>query len=112
VKSGGGAGSVTYWISYWDSGKPLALAPRVGDRVTISIYYDRAADKSHFTAVNLRTGRKATASLGGLMWTQAWVMGGGPGTLATSKTPSPGWAAAGAVWRRGIGGPSSPLKRE
>jgi len=89
LKSGGGPGSISYDISYWDTAKTLAVAPSPGDQVTISIYEDRAARKDYFTAVDLSTGARDTAVEGfyPYLFEWAWVKGGGPTwSLASSNT--------------------------
>ena len=63
VRPGGGTGSVRY-DSLYRSGSglgTLAISPRAGDRLAISVYYDR---HSHlrFTATDLTTGASATAT--------------------------------------------------
>jgi hypothetical protein len=89
VKSGGGPGSISYGISYWVTGKTLAVEPSVGDQVAISIYEDRSARKDYFTAVDLSTGVRATAVEGfyPYIFEWAWIKGGGPTwSLASSNT--------------------------
>jgi hypothetical protein len=88
VKAGGGPGSISYGISYWDTYKTLAVAPNVGDQVTISIYEDRSARKDYFTASDLSTGAKATAveSFYPYAFDRAWVGAGGPKWSLASTT--------------------------
>ena len=78
VKSGGGPGSISYWISYWESSKSLAVSPSVGDQVTITI--NQGPSGTAFTAVDRTTGstNTATESFYRYPFTEAWVTGGGP----------------------------------
>jgi hypothetical protein len=60
IGAGGGPGSIRYAFSYDDQATPLAVAPSVGDQVTVSIYYDRKALKAYLTAVDHTQGTSAT----------------------------------------------------
>ncbi len=63
VRPGGGPGSVRY-DSLYRSGSGLGtlpISPRAGDRLAISIYYDRHGHL-RFTATDLTTGTSATAT--------------------------------------------------
>ena len=73
-------GSIEYWLSVWDYSQNLYIPQSVGDKITISIYYDRQAGKVFLTAANLNTGHKATVALGVKSWvfTRARLVAGGP----------------------------------
>lgn len=78
VTPGGGRGSVTYravTANHTDAGV-LRLSPAVGDRLKLSIYYDR---KGHdfFTAADITQGTTKTArvTVGSRNYRSAWVMG-------------------------------------
>ncbi|HEY7359635.1 MAG TPA: hypothetical protein VH642_02410, partial [Streptosporangiaceae bacterium] len=60
VKAGGGPGSIQTAWSWEDQATDLAVAPNAGDRVTVSIYYDRKAAKNTVTAVDQTQGTSAT----------------------------------------------------
>ena len=73
-------GSIEYWLSVWDYSQNLYIPQSVGDKITISIYYDRQAGKVFLTAANLNTGHKATVALRVKSWvfTRARLVAGGP----------------------------------
>lgn len=87
MKCDGGPGSITYDLDGRENNS-LALRPQVGDRVTISIYQDRATGRTNFTAVNLRTGRRSTVGrpIYQYDYATARVMGYGPAVRAGSNT--------------------------
>jgi hypothetical protein len=87
VHSGGGPRSINYGI-FGDTAKTFAVTPRAGDQVKISIYYDRATAQNRFTAADLSTGAKATATESYRnAVVDAWVTGSGPTwKLANSTT--------------------------
>lgn len=75
VQPGGGTGSIGYDGLYL-SGPPrtLALSPRAGDRLALSIYYDRRGHLK-FSSTDMTLGKSATA-------TTAADLSGGPYTAA------------------------------
>ena len=88
INAGGGPGSIQYAWSWHTEATALAVAPNVGDQVTLSIYYDRAAARSYVTAVDNTQGTRATGVTGsrrGFAWAQ--VSAGGPRwSLASGNT--------------------------
>jgi hypothetical protein len=88
VMAGGGPGSIQYMWSWETQSTPLAVTPNVGDRVTVSIYYDQQARHSTVAAVDHTQGTSAMQVTGGhrgFAWAQ--VSAGGPAwSLASSKT--------------------------
>jgi hypothetical protein len=75
-----GDGSMEYWLSTWDYSQNLYVPASVGDKITLSIYYDRQTGKVFLTGVNLTNGSKATVALGVKSWvfTRARLVAGGP----------------------------------
>jgi hypothetical protein len=73
-------GGISYKLSAWDYEYGIYVAPSVGDKITLSIYYDRQTQKVFITAVNLNNGHKATVALGVKSWvfTRARLTAGGP----------------------------------
>ena len=88
VEAGGGPGSIQTAWSWQTQGTALAVAPNVGDQVTVSIFYDRTALKTTVTAVDQTQGTSAmnvTNTRRAFAWAQ--VSAGGPRwSLASSKT--------------------------
>ena len=80
VQPGGGSGSIGY-DSLYLSGPPrtLALSPRAGDRLALSIYYDRRGHLQ-FSATDVTLGESATATtaadLSGGQYTAAELFAG------------------------------------
>jgi hypothetical protein len=97
VVPGGGSGSVG-----WSNGQsltPIPMSPKIGDRLNISIYYDRNGHIS-FTAADVTQGITRTVQLslptGNLVLNQAWLTGnaaGGPVPSPSSDTRL--WAVSG-----------------
>ena len=80
VQPGGGAGSITYDSLYQPRLGTLAVSPRAGDRLALSIYYDRHGHLK-FTATDTTLGKSATATsaanlAGGLQYTEASLFAG------------------------------------
>jgi hypothetical protein len=88
VRAGGGPGSIWYEWSWEGENRPLALAPDVGDQVTISMYNDHKAGQASITAVDHTQGTSATEVTGAnQVFTNAVVTGGGPTwSFASSRT--------------------------
>lgn len=66
VKAGGGAGSVQWNVVGplgGMGGGTMKIAPKVGDTLTISIYYNHKAGRDNFTVNDVTQGVKATLSL-------------------------------------------------
>jgi hypothetical protein len=88
INAGGGPGSIQTAWSWETQGTALAVAPNVGDQVTLSIYYDRMAMRNYVTAVDNTQGTRATNATNSrrsFAWAQ--VSGGGPTwSLASSNT--------------------------
>ena len=85
VDPGGGAQSVWWLHSYGGTGS-FNLAPKVGDQLRLSIYYDRHGH-TEFTATDLTQGitRTHRVSVGNLVYTKAWLVG----LVNPPETPSP-----------------------
>ena len=77
VEPGGGAGSVGAHVSPGGYAM-LQLSPRVGDQLTLSIYYDRAGH-DYFTAVDATQGITRTVRLtaGSVVYNHGFVVGVG-----------------------------------
>jgi hypothetical protein len=88
VNCDGGYGSVQYGLSWWGFSKSLRLGPTIGDRVTISIYYDRRASAVRFCAIDRGVGARRAAAVQTGNWTFAGaaVRAGGPTSPATRET--------------------------
>ncbi len=90
VNAGGGAGSVSWTQSYGGTGS-FNLRPNVGDRLKLSIYYDRHGHTGYtVTDLNQRVTRSARVTLsstplGPLGYTMAWLYV----RTDTSMTPPP-----------------------
>jgi hypothetical protein len=87
VTPGGGSGSVTYraaTAAHTDAGV-LAVSPRVGDQLKLSVYYDRAGYVS-FTATDITQGTTKTArvTVGSRSYGSVWVMGAIDNTKVTT----------------------------
>jgi hypothetical protein len=79
VQPGGGTGSITYDTLGLARLGTLALSPSVGDRVALSIYYDRRGHLQ-FRATDSTVGNSATATTaadlaGGLQYNEASLFG-------------------------------------
>jgi hypothetical protein len=92
VLPGGGAGSVSYTASYGprSNAGTFAISPRPGDRLAVSVYYDRLGH-DYFTASDLtqavaRTAR-VNADLAGTAYTTAGI-GGEISNSAVTPTPA------------------------
>jgi len=86
AKAGGGPGSIGYGWSWQEEGTALNVAPNVGDKVTLSIYYDHKAHQATITAADPTQGTSATKVIGATTFLWAQVSGGGPQSLASSDT--------------------------
>ncbi len=90
VNAGGGAGSVSWTQSFGGTGS-FDLRPRAGDRLTLSIYYDRHGHTYYaVTDLNQRVTRSvrvtlSSTPLGPVDYTMAWLYAG----IDTSATPPP-----------------------
>ena len=76
VDPGGGADSVGYAATNVGTG-PFRLAPRVGDRLAISIYYDQRGH-TYFTATDITQGTTQTVrvNVGNVVYDKALLVGG------------------------------------
>lgn len=88
ITPGGGSGSVTYravTAAHTERGA-LELSPAVGDRIKLSIYYDRQGH-DFFTAANITKGTTRTAriTVGSRKYGSVWVMG----AIDNSKVNAP-----------------------
>jgi hypothetical protein len=83
VRPGGGSGSVS-----WSTGQtlqPFAMSPNVGDKLSVSIYYDQHGHLS-FTATDLTKGVTSTgqAKIGNIIYNQALLTAN-----LDARTPAP-----------------------
>jgi hypothetical protein len=74
VNPGGGANSVSWLHTYGGTGS-FGLSPQVGDRLTVSIYYDRHGHTT-FTAADITQGvtRTHRLTVGSKVYTKAWLV--------------------------------------
>jgi hypothetical protein len=71
VAPGGGTGSI-WWLASYHNQLPFRLAPRVGDRLALSIYYDQLGH-TYFTATDITRGATQTVrvTVGDVIYSQA-----------------------------------------
>ena len=88
VVPGGGANSVSWEQNYGGGMGSFSLAPRVGDQLNLSIYYDRQGH-TQFTATDITQGvtRTAQVTVGNLVYTKAFVGGLAYGLELQSPPP-------------------------
>jgi hypothetical protein len=94
VRPGGGAGSVG-WLAGSMTFTPFAMSPKVGDQLSLNIYYDRNGH-TIFTAVDktqgiTRTGRASTSNV---IYNEVPLFGGVPASVPSPASDIRLWKVA------------------
>ena len=92
---GGGPGSVT-WVAYGHASGTFRLSPRPGDRVALSLYYNRKGT-DYFTATDLTQGitRTAGAAVGRVVYREALLGVAVTGTVSPPRADIRLWQFTG-----------------